>query len=93
MSIHKGKPYLEKKDITKYSIWKVDDRDDLYYPVLSREDIPGDLYELIIRGKFRTKGGKEFFGSIVGVKHIHCIAIYVKGEKLFLNKNWFIILL
>lgn len=87
MDTKKGRPYLIRNDLKKYSIWKFSDIDDLAHPVTCAEDFPEDNYDLRIRTKFITPPGIEFLGYIVGVQDIFCVAIFLEDKKFHFNRS------
>ena len=87
MDIKKGKGYLTLKDLKQHSMWKNDEMDDLLYPVMSRDDIPEDQYDLLIRAIFTTPSGVELLGNLVGIKNVFSIAIYVDDQIFYFNRN------
>lgn len=87
MIINKGKSFIIEDDLKRNSIWKVDEKDDLYYPVKSEDDFPNDIYDLDIRSDFLTCSGIRLFGSIVGVKNIYSITIFANNKIFRFNKN------
>lgn len=87
MDISQGKSYLTLRELEQHSIWKFNDIDDLNYPVNCTEDFPENNLDLRIRTKFTTPSGLEFLGCIVGVKNIYSIAIYVRDQIFYFNRN------
>lgn len=87
MDIKKGKGYLTLNDLKQHSMWKNDEMDDLLYPVTSRDDIPEDQYDLLIRATFTTPSGIELLGNLIGIKNIFSIAIYADDQIFYFNRN------
>lgn len=87
MGIKQGRPYLTLSDLEQYSIWKLNDVDDLMYPITCEKDSPDDIFDLCIRTRFFTPSGIEFLGYIVGFGDIFSIAIFIKENVFYFNRN------
>lgn len=85
----KGVEYLTEQDLKLHSMWVAHQSDDLFYPVSGPEDLPTDMVfeDLCTRSIFSTTSGKTFFGFIIGLKNIFCVAIFCKNEIIYMNKN------
>lgn len=88
MDTKQSRTYLTLNDIEQHSIWKFNDNDDLYYPVISETDLKCDAHDLSIRTTFTTPYGLKLLGCTSGVENIFSIAIYLKEKIFYFNKNF-----
>lgn len=66
-------------------IWRNEDGSDLFYPVLSPDDLPESERDLMIRAVFTTPGGKTFDGYVVGISRVFSIGLF--GDDRFYHAN------
>lgn len=84
---------LEPKRLTTPSdffacpIWRYDDEDDLYHPVLGEDEIPESERDLSFRALFVTPSGKRIDGYIVGISRVFSIALFGETRFYHANKN------
>lgn len=84
---------IEAKNVTAPSdflacpLWRYDDEDDLYHPVLTASELPESERLLSIRAKFTAPNGELFDGYVVGIERVFSIGLF-GGERVFhVNKN------
>jgi hypothetical protein len=74
-------------DFMACPIWRYDDEDDLYHPILEPDQLPESERDLSTRALFVTPGNKRIDGYVVGISRVFSIALF-GGDRLFhVNKN------
>ena len=68
-------------------IWRYDEEDDLYYPVMEESDIPESERDLSIRAVFVTPSGKKIDGYVVGISRVFSIGLFGENRLYHANKN------
>lgn len=69
------------------SMWRYDELDDVYYPVLSPNDLPDSESDLSTYARFTFPNGKVCDGYVVGVKRVFSIGLFGAGAMFFFNQN------
>jgi hypothetical protein len=78
---------LVEEDFDAHPLWRYDDETDLYYPIMSIEEVPEYSRSLFIRARFYSPAGIVFNGYLVGAENIYCIGIFCDGCEFMFNKN------
>lgn len=78
---------LRPEDFAACALWKYDDEVDLYYPVLSAEQLPEAARDLMIRAEFRTPSGVLLNGYVVGIHGIFSIGLFGDDNIYYVNTN------
>jgi hypothetical protein len=82
-----AKKVLAPQDFSACAIWRYDDDDDLYHPVITPDHLPESERVLSIRATFTTPGGKSFPGYVVGIERIFSFGLF-GGDRVFhVNMN------
>lgn len=81
------KKHKTPSDFFECPIWRYDDEDDLYYPILTPEDIPESERDLSIRAVFTTPSGKKLDGYVVGISRVFSIGLFGREGFFHANKN------
>lgn len=68
-------------------IWRYDEEDDLYHPVLDEGEIPESERDLSIRAIFTTPSGNKLDGYVVGISKIFSIGLFSHDRLYHANKN------
>lgn len=68
-------------------IWRYDEDDDLYHPVLTEDEIPDSERDLSIRAVFTTPNGMALDGYVVGISRVFSISLFGKNELFHANQN------
>lgn len=76
---------LTKKSLNKYPLWKYEELDNNYSPVLNAEDIPQKVSNLRISATFKTPTGHKLTGYVIGT--IYTIVILIDDEEFIFNRN------
>lgn len=69
------------------SIWRFDEDADLYYPVLSPDDIPESERDLSILAEFTLPSGATASGYVVGISRVFSLGLFCNGRTFHVNKN------
>jgi len=84
---------LEPKRLTTPSdffacpIWRYDEDDDLYHPVIEANEIPDSERDLSFRAVFVTPSGKKLDGYVVGILRVFSIGLFGRDRFYHANKN------
>lgn len=82
-----AKKMIVAQDFLACAIWRYDDEDDLYHPVVSIDQLPESERALSIRANFTTSQGKSFSGYVVGIERIFSFGLF-GGDRVFhVNMN------
>ncbi len=87
MDVKKGKQVLLEPDFDAHPLWKCDEGDDLYYPIMAIEEFPEHNRDLLIRAIFHAPSGIIFKGYLVGAINIYCIGLFYNSSMFIFNKN------
>ena len=82
-----AKKVLLPSDFMACSIWRYDDEDDLFHPVLSGDQLPESERDLSIRAKFKTPAGDALDGYVVGISRVFSIGLFAGDRICLVNKN------
>lgn len=74
-------------DFFECAIWRYNDEDDLYYPVLTGEQMPESERDLSIRAVFSTPAGQELDGYVVGISRVFSMGLFGRDVIYNANKN------
>lgn len=74
-------------DFSACPVWRYDDEDDLYHPVLTADELPESERLLSIRARFTAANGKSFDGYVVGIERVFSIGLFGGGRVFHVNKN------
>lgn len=84
---------LEPKNLTTPSdffecaIWRYDEGDDLYHPVLAPDELPDSERDLSIRAVFTTPSGKKMDGYVVGISRVFSMGLFGREKLFHANKS------
>lgn len=70
-----------------FPMWRYNDENNLYYPIISPDEFPEDSRDLSIKTTFISPIGIIFHGYIVGVKNIFSIGVFINNKTFHFNKN------
>ncbi|WP_123863449.1 hypothetical protein [Burkholderia plantarii] len=73
---------LAPQDFSACPIWRYDNKDDLYHPVASADQLPESERVLSIHANFRAPDGRVFAGYVVGIERIFSFGLFA-GERIF----------
>ncbi|MBX9432001.1 hypothetical protein ACI2VK_08010 [Ralstonia nicotianae] len=82
-----AKKVATPSDFSACPIWRYDDEDDLYHPVLTADELPESERLLSIRARFVTPNGQSFDGYVVGIERVFSIGLFGGGQVFHVNKN------
>jgi hypothetical protein len=68
-------------------IWRYDEDDDVYYPVLEEKEIPEFEHDLRIRAVFTTPSGQKLDGYVVGISRVFSMGLFGREQVFNVNKN------
>ncbi len=68
------------------TVWKFDDRDDLWHPVYGPSDLPDSVDDIYFGVKFTTPKGVEFEGWINNPDSLYAIGIFFDNEDYIFNR-------
>jgi len=68
-------------------IWRYEEDDDLYHPVMESDDLPDSESDLSIRALFVTPAGKTIDGYVVGISRVFSLTLFWKERLFHVNKN------
>ena len=78
---------LSEADFDAYPLWRYDERDDLYHPILSMDEIPEDNRDMFIRAKFYSPNKMIFKGYVNNILKVFCVNFFWNNKIYFFNKN------
>lgn len=87
MSKSRGKRLTTPSDFFACPIWRFDDGDDNYYPVLNPDELPESERDLSIRALFVTPSGVRLDGYVVGISRVFSIGLFGRGRFFHANRN------
>lgn len=87
MMILAPKKLTTPSDFFSCPVWRYDDEDDLYHPVLEENDIPESERDLSFRAIFTTPAGKKLDGYVVGISRVFSIGLFGGDRFYHANKN------
>lgn len=82
-----AKEVLSPPDFLTCAIWRYDEDDDLYHPVLTPEQLPESERNLSIRATFMTPSGKFIPGYIVGIEKTFSFGLFDGNRVFHVNIN------
>ena len=82
-----GINYVGSRDFTTCPIWRYDEGDDLYFPVMEGKDLPESERNVSILVECKTNSGHKFMGYIVGISKVFSMALFCAEKTFHINKN------
>ena len=79
---------LTPERFQEYPVWSWTedfDEEDLVYPVVETEPLPGGLSALFIKADFWTPTGRHFEGYVVAHIEVYCVDLFVGSRKFVFN--------
>jgi hypothetical protein len=74
-------------DFRACPIWRYDQDDELYHPVVAGKDLPESERDVSIYARFQTPAGFEFDGYVVGIERVFSIGLFAGDQVFQCNKN------
>ena len=68
-------------------VWRYDEDDDLYFPVLTGKDLPEFERDVAIFVEYKTPSGIKFPGYIMGISKVFSLGLFCGGKTFYMNKN------
>jgi hypothetical protein len=82
-----GIKIVEARDFKIFPVWRYDEDDDLYFPVLEGRDLPDSERDISILVDCTAKSGHQFNGYIVGIRKVFSMGLFCAEKTFYVNKN------
>jgi hypothetical protein len=82
-----GIKFVRLQDFSVCPVWRYDEDDDLYYPVLQGKDLPISEKDVSIFVECKINTGHIFNGYIVGIGNVFSMGLFCDENIFYLNKN------
>ncbi len=81
------KRLMTPADFHACPVWRYDEDEDRYHPVLTENDLPESERDLSFLATFTTPKGKEIDGYVVGISRVFSIGLFGGDRFYHANKN------
>jgi hypothetical protein len=82
-----AKKLVTLQDFQSCPVWRYDEDDDLYHPVMRESDLPDSQRDVSIFAEFKTPGGHSFSGYVVGISRVFSVGLFCGDRTFHINKN------